>query len=287
MPVNTTRKYFHAQAIGFGGIIGKVGFKPEERLIDIFGASALSGAGGRHKNEATRRDIPEDLRRWIDFDSICVRTEGRFTEPNAVYRISESEDKNYDEGQLQTTTMSEVVIENLTVLGTFRAAKVSARMVSQWAGPGGDNPVFIDVPTFEGVTVNGARVDIEVNHTILGANTIDKLKDAFKEFPNQFFHPKHESKIGALIGDIFKDGPHFNQNHEVKYTFVSSVSGGGDTDKDQPNRLVVKDFGHIHFGEVLAKANSRRVAMLRFALGSADGGNFEGGTMETNGSWTP
>lgn len=289
MPVHTTRKYFDASAVGFGGIIGKIKGKPNEILVDSLGVSALAGAGGRHSNVATRRDIPENLLRWVDFDRISVRTEGRFTETNSVYRISESKHKTFDEGTLQTTTTTEVVIENLSILGgIFRAGLVKARMVAQLPGPTEDNPIFVDGPAFENVTIRGQRVEVVIDHGILGASTMEKLDDAHKRCSDQFFHPKPDSRIGALIEGVFQDGPHKNVDDAVHYTFVTQIKGDKyHSTREFPNVVEVDDFGQVAFGEVIAGANRRHVTMLRFALGSEEGANFSSGDMKESPSWSP
>ncbi len=287
MPVHTRRMYFHAQAVGFGGIIGKVQSKPSEILVDNLGVSALSGAGGRHKQEVTRSDIPQNLQRWVDFDRITVFTEGRFTDPNAVFKISESKDKSVDEGKLPTTTTSEVTVENLSLLGgIFKAGLIRAKMVGQWPQPEEDSPIFIERPAFEKIEVRQKGVEVLLDQNILGASTIERLEHEHKRCSDSFFEPKGD--IGTKIADVFKGGPYKNKNGEVHYTFVTGLKGEGiANDRNQPNRLTVKDFGQIFFGEVIASKSSRRVALLRFALGSEEGANFEIGSMEKNGSWSP
>lgn len=285
MPVSTRRMVFHALATGIGGIIGKEYGKPADTLIDTLGASAISGAGGRHVDEVTSRDIPENLRRWFRFDRIVVRTEGKFTDPGAVYRISQSEDKSQDESEFQTATLAEAVVENLTILDTFHADEVSVRMVTQTPRFEEDSPVFIDVPTFKGVTVRGQPVEVEIDHDILGLSTFERLKDDCAARSGQMFHPPAESKLGALIGDLF-NAPHLSSDGGIHFTFVKRVSLNGKSDPDQPNRLVVPDFGHIRFGEVFSYPHSRRLAMLRLSLGSDDGGNVEVCSIQDNGSWS-
>lgn len=285
MPVSTRRMVFHALATGIGGIIGKEHGKPADILIDTLGASAISPAGGRHQNVVTRRDVPENLMRWIDFERITVRTEGKFTDPGAVFHISQSEDKSQDESEYQTATMAEAVIENLSILQTFRAEEVSVRMVAQSPRFDEDSPVFIDAPTFKGVTIRGIPVEIEIDHDVLGLSTFEKLEESCGPRSHQIFHPPSKSKLGEIIDDIFK-GPHLTTDGGIHFTFVKRVSWNGQTDADQPNRLTVPDFGQIRFGEVFAYEHLRRLSMLRFALGSDFGGNSEACSIETNGSWS-
>jgi hypothetical protein len=55
----------------------------------------------------------------------------------------------------------------------------------------------------------------------------------------------------------------------------------------EPYKIVVPDFGCIYLGELLLTPASHRVTMLRIALGSPDGGDFNGGSGETNGAGFP
>jgi hypothetical protein len=47
------------------------------------------------------------------------------------------------------------------------------------------------------------------------------------------------------------------------------------------------DFGRIFFGELLISAYSRRLTMVRLALGSNGGGSAGGGDVQDNGVWSP
>jgi len=50
----------------------------------------------------------------------------------------------------------------------------------------------------------------------------------------------------------------------------------------------VPDFGKIYFGEMFIKGDSRRLTMVRFQLGSPDGGEVAAAEGETNPStWPP
>ena len=42
-----------------------------------------------------------------------------------------------------------------------------------------------------------------------------------------------------------------------------------------------------YFGEVLIDPDQRRLTMVRFDLGSPDGGKASGGGVQSNGSWFP
>ena len=51
--------------------------------------------------------------------------------------------------------------------------------------------------------------------------------------------------------------------------------------------VVLPGFGRVFFGELLIAQYSRRLTMVRMALGSDAGGSASAGDVETNGSWSP
>ena len=51
--------------------------------------------------------------------------------------------------------------------------------------------------------------------------------------------------------------------------------------------VVLPTFGRVFFGELLISEASRRLTMVRMALGSDAGGSAGGGDVETNGIWSP
>jgi hypothetical protein len=54
------------------------------------------------------------------------------------------------------------------------------------------------------------------------------------------------------------------------------------------NRLTISGLGRIYFGEIILDENSRRVTLLRFELGSPNGGDASACEAATNGTpWPP
>ena len=53
------------------------------------------------------------------------------------------------------------------------------------------------------------------------------------------------------------------------------------------NMVVLPTFGSVFFGELLISQYSRRLTMVRMALGSDSGGSASAGDVETNGTWSP
>jgi hypothetical protein len=54
------------------------------------------------------------------------------------------------------------------------------------------------------------------------------------------------------------------------------------------NTIIVPNFGRVYFGELLVQDASRRLTMVRYQLGSDDGGDGSGAAGDTNGSqWPP
>ena len=52
------------------------------------------------------------------------------------------------------------------------------------------------------------------------------------------------------------------------------------------NRLYLKGFGALYFGELLMNETNRRLTMVRFAMGSEMGALAAAGEADPNGEWT-
>jgi hypothetical protein len=48
----------------------------------------------------------------------------------------------------------------------------------------------------------------------------------------------------------------------------------------------IPNFGRVHFGELILRAGSRRLTMIRLELGSPTAGDGGVGEVDTNGSWS-
>ena len=77
----------------------------------------------------------------------------------------------------------------------------------------------------------------------------------------------------------------------VKCTLVQEIAWDGPphpTATIHGHVVHVPNFGKIYFGELFITGESRRLTMVRFQLGSADGGEVTAAEGETNGStWPP
>jgi hypothetical protein len=75
---------------------------------------------------------------------------------------------------------------------------------------------------------------------------------------------------GTIVKSIRWDGPEFPQSRIVDNSVV-----------------LEPDFGRVFFGELLISDYSRRLTMVRFALGSDSGGSASAGEGCSNGIWSP
>ena len=80
-------------------------------------------------------------------------------------------------------------------------------------------------------------------------------------------------------------------NGTVKCSIVQEIRWDGPphpTATIHDHVVHVPDFGKIYFGEMFIKGDSRRLTMVRFQLGSPDGGEVAAAEGETNPStWPP
>jgi hypothetical protein len=79
-------------------------------------------------------------------------------------------------------------------------------------------------------------------------------------------------------------------NGTVRATIVQKIEWDGPKHRDAEihgHVVVVPDFGKIYFGEMFISAHSRRLTMVRFQLGSPDGGEIVAADGEVPGGTIP
>lgn len=83
-----------------------------------------------------------------------------------------------------------------------------------------------------------------------------------------------QASPGSVYGTIVKEIHWARQGDE----FPNSEIHG--------NMVILPEFGRAYFGELLISENSRRLTMVRLALGSDAGGDASGADVQDNGGWS-
>jgi hypothetical protein len=250
------RFIFHGHAVAIGGRI----MDPEDVILDPKGASALSVSGGRTSSrlKATR------FGKYVRFASASTFAEGLFDKPKQVIA---ARTKALREDQLTSKTTVQAEVKGL-IVGADGRLDVKLLRGSLTA----KSPATIDAETaialgndtsIDGVAVGGHHLVIELNKTL------------FQEYPTFSAMKKAAPSLRESRGTIYG-------------TIVREIRWRG---KPYPGASIeghivrVPDFGRIYFGEILMKADSRRVTLMRCELGSLQKADLAAADYEDNGGW--
>ena len=278
------RRYlFRGNAAAFGGHI----VRPDNIVIEAHGAASLPVTGGR----AVSRVGPPPQNPWFHIDSAETFAEGLF-EHHDQFRAFTLGQVAEDALVALTTVRSEV--RGFAVGEQFRLSvkRIRAELHSRSPRASGQPTVRIGEIVLDGVDINGHRLVIELDLSpFQRCDTYAKLLAAADdpEFVKQ--------SGGALFMHTQRDGaeklPPYGRlieaNGLIQATVVKSIRWEG---TPYPGSRIVgnsvelePDFGRVFFGELLISEYSRRLTMVRAAMGSGGGGKASGGDVETNGQW--
>lgn len=273
----TRRFIFRGNAAAFGGRIAR----PKDVTLEAGGASVLTVAGGRSTWSARDLSFGDTVR----IKSATTFAEGRFDDTKKLVELTHHK---VAEETLTTTTVVKAGVKGL-VVGSKPQLKVKSAQASMTS----KSPAASDEPTirlesetgFEGVTIDGHELDIEISFDLFQRyDTRAKLLAAVddpkfvKTFGHHFYlkgQPERQRLIrggGYLIGTIVRS-----------ISWKGAPMPGARIDD---NSVVVPEFGTIYFGEILITASERRLSMLRLQLGSPEGGAEVYSEVATNGTWS-
>lgn len=186
----------------------------------------------------------------------------------------------FDEVPTQTTVSAEV--QNLVMIGRVTVGLASMSLQS-FSTDEGEPPIRCESAKLEGIDVDGYKLTVTLAPQYFCENdTMSKLRRAAGAGKDpQFF-----INAGKVASYGFP-----NNSGTVLCTLVSEIHW---TDRKHPdatidgNTVIIPNFGRVYFGEMLVQDEARRVTMVRYQLGSDDGGDGSGASGDTNGgSWPP
>ena len=165
------------------------------------------------------------------------------------------------------TTSVTVVVEGLSILDFLTVDRMVTRLTSEHdlKQKNGENHIIALGSHFEGLKLGGFAVNVTLRHDLLlEAKTFEGLKKGVKNDKNsgKIAFPGDEVLLFSLVDKIETDLPGARiEGHTIK----------------------VPHFGQIALAEVFAGRNIRTLTMLRFELGSPDGGGGTSGGGTSNG----
>lgn len=173
-----------------------------------------------------------------------------------------------DEEENTATTSVTVVVEGLSLLDFLTVDRMVTRLTGEHnlKQKNGESHIIALGSHFEDLKLGGHAVNVTLRHDLLlEAKTFENLKKAVKDDTKsgRIMIPGNEVLLFSLVDKIETDLP-------------GAVIEG--------HTIEVPHFGKIALAEVFAGRGIRTLTMLRFQLGSPDGGGGTGGGGTTNGS---
>ena len=165
------------------------------------------------------------------------------------------------------TSSVTVVVERLSILDFLTVDRMVTRLTGEHKlkQKNGESHIIALGSHFEGLKLGGFAVNVTLRHDLLlDAKTFADLKKGVKddEKSGKIMIPGNEVLLCSLVEKIETDLP------------GAEIEG---------HTIEVPHFGKIALAEVFAGYGTRTLTMLRFQLGSPDGGGGSGGGGSTNG----
>ncbi|HYL65178.1 MAG TPA: hypothetical protein VE077_21395 [Candidatus Methylomirabilis sp.] len=194
----------------------------------------------------------------------------------AAFKVGESHVAGSWEQYNVVTTAATSTLEGLNVLDFLTAGKIVSRLSARYEEDGNEKKSKRGVNReshiialgshFENLRLGGFEVKVTLRHDLLvKSQNFAELKDNLKN--DKKAKVADGVALCSLVEDIevdpgLKNLPGFKQEGHV---------------------LTVPHFGEVALAEIIASPGSVTLTMLRFQLGSPDGGSGSGGQTHTNG----
>jgi hypothetical protein len=248
--------------------------------MHVQGSSSLPVTGGHAESKVQGGKLDK----WVSFDSVSTTAHGDYVDAaQGVATTTGAVD--FDAAPTETRVNAEV--KGLVILDRVHIAHAAVGLISQ-SPVGKDQPsIRLEGNVLDGVSIDGSRLAITLAENFYcECDTKDKLaKRHAAGLPSE-----HSGLLiplsGAPPATTFPEA-----NGTVKCTIVQEIRWDGaphPTATIHGHVVRVPNFGKIYFGELFLTGESRRLTMVRFQLGSNDGGEVTAAEGETNGgNWPP
>lgn len=255
--------------------------RPSDVVLPVQAACSLPLTGGVSESSAGpgKLDKPESSIPYVSFKSATSRATGDYTDAKMAVAATRGE-VPFD--QLRAYTQVTTEVTGLSVLGRFEVDRAVMALQSQSTESPGQPSIQCKGVVLEGVRVDGYPLKITLAEEFFCLNdTMTKLGCACSAGENpQVFFPSNRA---AAYG--------YGPAGQAKCTLVSAMAWEKEPHPNaviEGNALTIPDFGVVCFGEFYISANSRNLTMVRFQLGSPDGGEGSTASGDTgNEPWPP
>ena len=279
---DTPRFLFHGHATALSGRIVRVGEGTKAKLvkngfIDL-PAAALPSAGGRSSAKLSPRQLTDPVvRSFVRFASATVTSEGVFDDAQGHFEATL--------GKRASATLEPRTRVSAEVRGLDVGLKGDVHMIVKRVRGGftskkgtAAGETAIELEKASGFDGNSVRfVDAKGKTYVL---TVDIERDVFR---NQ--HTFSAIAAGSRGAAFLRTGDGTMYGTIVKpLKWKGREFPGAAIDPDQPGIVSIPGLGRVFFGEIAVAPQSRRLTMIRIALGSPIGGDFACADVMDNGS---
>ena len=255
--------------------------RPEDRLLPVQGCSSLPVIGGLSQSNVSAKSLDK----WVSFESVATRAHGDYVDAGKGVATTRGE-LAFDAVPTKTEVTADV--RGLVILSRVHIARAAVGLISHSA-VGQEQPVIrLEGNILEGVRIDDSRLVITLAEGFFQeCDTKDKLATRHAAG----LAPHHAGLLLPLDGNTAPINTFPEADGTVKCTIVQDIHWDGEphpTATIHGHVVRVPNFGKIYFGEMFLTGYSRRLTMVRFQLGSDDGGEVVAAEGESNGgTWPP
>jgi hypothetical protein len=232
------------------------------------------------------------LGKWVSFDSASSSAHGDYIDADAgVATTLHADEGGIPFHEAATETRVSARVRGLVILGRVHIAELAIGLISRNAQGKAQPPIRLQGNILEGVSIDDCKLKITLDEDFYTLHdTKDKLRDA-----HAGGLPDHHARMFLPCVAGQEEVSAFPEtNGTVKCTLVKDICWAKPEDEYEHEDVeihghvvVIRNFGKIYFGEMLITGDSRRLTMVRFQLGSDDGGEVTAGDGQTNGQTYP
>jgi hypothetical protein len=277
------RFIFHGNAVAAEVFLTRIGDDEQYRVQPVGGQSSLPVIGGFSESLIETPTIAGFIANVFTYGKVHTMAEGRVNDDVArtlVY-ASVADVRVTNEPSPGETAESRPI--------TFTADNLALSMLSvhRLSEPQPVIQFVDDTPQFQGLTLDGLPIELELNVDLMRCSRWDDLEKNFRT-NREFFDNCCESfaPLDAERPPSFGDKIPFVRGTYAQASFVRSIRWGNRVIRGHV--LAQPGFGAIYFGEMLLNDHEWRVTAVRMQLGSNSGGQAVFAETDPNGTiWPP
>lgn len=254
--------------------------RPENRLLPVQGCSSLPVTGGH----AESKQGPNRLDKWVSYQGLATSADGDYVDAEAGVATTRGE-VPFD--AVPTETRVAASVDGLVILGRVHIGHAAIGVISRSAEGTAQPVIRLEGNRLDDVRIDDSRLKITLAEQFYcECDTRDKLAARHAagladHHARMFLPPGGNGAAAAGFPAA---------NGTVKCTIVQQIEWDGaphPTAEIHGHVVRIPNFGKIYFGEMFITDHSRRLTMVRFQLGSDDGGEVTAAEGEASGATFP